>query len=308
MAKLIMTVEEAKDHDKWLKVRNSGIGGSDIAAVLGMSKWKSAWQLWNEKRGMVEPEDLSENEYIYWGTVLEQAVADRFCELTGKQVRKSGTLADDEYDFMLANVDRMVVGEKAGLECKTANGFAAKQWEGDEVPTQYYLQCQWYMMVTGFEKWYIACLIGGNHFVWKEIPRNEEDIAAMRTAAIDFWDMVQTGRMPAIDGSESCSNALRDKFKAEPGKEVELDEPDVDRLLTLKAGLEEMKNAVAEAENTIKLKMGEAEIGYAGEHKVTWKQQAGRVTVDAKRLKAAMPNVFEKYSKTGKPTRVFKVV
>ena len=307
MAKMILTVEDAKDRDKWQAIRRQGIGGSDIAAILGLSKWKSAWQLWNEKRGMVEDEDLSENEYVYWGTVLEEVVANRFCELTGKQVRKSGTLADDVYGYMHANVDRLVVGEKAGLECKTANGFAAKAWADDEVPTPYYLQCQWYMMITGFEKWYIACLIGGNHFVWKEIPRNDEDIEAMRTAAIDFWDMVQTGRMPAVDGSASCSAALSAKFTPQPGLEITLDDDDVERLITLKAGLKEMEKAVAEAENTIKEKMGEAEIGTAGEHRITWKQQAGRVTVDAKRLKAAMPKIFEAYSKTGKPTRVFKV-
>ena len=178
--KLIMTVEQAADRVAWERVRNSGIGGSDIACIMGLNPWKSAYALYAEKHGDVEAEDLSDNEFVYWGTVLEQVVADRFCELTGKKVRKCGTLQDESYEFMLANVDRLVVGENAGLECKTANGFKSKDWDGDELPDSYYCQCQWYMAVTGYDKWYIACLIGGNHFVWKEIPRNDEFIEDMR--------------------------------------------------------------------------------------------------------------------------------
>ena len=104
--KLIMTVEQAADRVAWERVRNSGIGGSDIACIMGLNPWKSAYALYAEKHGDVEPEDLSNNEFVYWGTVLEQVVADRFCELTGKKVRKCGTLQDESYDFMLANVDR----------------------------------------------------------------------------------------------------------------------------------------------------------------------------------------------------------
>ena len=200
--KLIMTVEEMQDRKKWEAMRNIGIGGSDASTIAGINRWKSPYQLWLEKTGQVEPEDISDNEYVYWGTVLEQLVADRFCELTGKKVRKCGMMQSLTHEFMLANVDRLVVGENAGLECKTANGFKAKEWEGDNVPDGYYLQCQHYMAVTGCEKWYIACLIGGNHFVWKEIPRNEEDIAALIEAEGAFWeDNVKGGIMPDVDGS-----------------------------------------------------------------------------------------------------------
>ena len=83
---LVMTCEEMKDKENWLAMRKAGIGGSDAAAVIGLSRWKSPFQVWLEKTGQTEPDDLSNNEYVYWGTVLEQAVADRFCELTGKKV------------------------------------------------------------------------------------------------------------------------------------------------------------------------------------------------------------------------------
>ena len=149
MAKLIMTVAEMADEKKWLDARREGIGGSDASVIVGLNRWKSPFQLWLEKTGKAEPEDLSGNEYVYWGKVLEEAVANRFCELTGKKVQRRGLLQMDDYPYIRASVDRMVVGENAGLECKTCNGFAAKEWEDDEVPTAYYVQCQHYMMVTG---------------------------------------------------------------------------------------------------------------------------------------------------------------
>ena len=310
-AKLIMTVEEMKDRKAWEKLRNIGIGGSDAAIIAGINRWKSPYQLWLEKTGQVEPEDISDNEYVYWGTVLEQLVADRFCELTGKKVRKCGMMQSLTHEFMLANVDRLVVGENAGLECKTANGFKAKEWEGDNVPDSYYLQCQHYMAVTGCDKWYIACLIGGNHFVWKEIPRNEEDITALIEAEMAFWeDNVKVGLMPDVDGSKSCSQALAERFPGGLADDIVLPE-NAETLLTEIDELQEVESRIKEQvetkKNQLKTMIGDHEVAYAGERKVTWKTQAGRVTVDSKKLKAEMPDVYEKYSKQGNPIRVFKI-
>jgi putative phage-type endonuclease len=309
-AKLIMTVEEMEDRDIWAKLRNSGIGGSDAAVIAGLNRWKSPYQLWLEKTGQVEPEDLSNNEYVYWGTVLEQVVADRFCELTGKKVYRKGMMQNANDEWMLANVDRLVVGEKAGLECKTANGFKAKEWEGDNVPDGYYLQCQHYMAVTGCEKWYIACLIGGNHFVWKEIPRNEDDINSLYAAEKTFWTVhVQGGVMPEVDGSDSCTAALRERFPGGSAEEVTLPDAAIgilDNLDQLKETKKDIEGQIGKAQNEICAMLGDCEVGYAGERKVTWKTQAGRVTVNSKKLKAEKPEIFAAYSKQGNPIRVFK--
>lgn len=308
--KLIMTVEQMQNRDAWLAMRNKGIGGSEAAVIVGLSKWKSPFELWAEKTGQAEPEDLSDNEYIYWGTVLEQAVADRFCELTGKKVRRQGMLQDEEYPYMLANVDRMVVGENAGLECKTANGFKAKEWDGDNIPDAYYCQCQWYMMVTGADKWYIACLIGGNHFVWKEIPRNDADIEALRMAAVDFWANVETKTMPELDGSENCGKALAEKYSnVQKDAAAVLPSAAADwlaKLEELDVTEAEIKKQQEECKNQLKNMIGEAEIGMVGDRKITWKLQAGKTTIDSKRLKAEMPEVYTKYAKVSKPVRAFK--
>ena len=95
MAKLIMTVAEMADEKKWLEARREGIGGSDASIIVGLNRWKSPFQLWLEKTGKAEPEDLSDNEYVYWGKVLEEVVANRFCELTGKKVQRRGLLQMD---------------------------------------------------------------------------------------------------------------------------------------------------------------------------------------------------------------------
>lgn len=310
MATLIMTVAEMQDRAKWLKARDAGIGGSDAAVIVGLSKWKSPFQLWLEKTNQVEPEDLSENEYVYWGSILEQVVADRFCELTGKKVQRRGLMQDDNYPFMLASVDRMVVGENAGLECKTANGFAGKQWEDDEVPDAYYCQCQHYMAVTGCERWYIAVLLGGNHFVWKVIERNEEDITALIEAEKEFWYKVQENIMPVVDGSDSCATALKEKFTGGQIEPVVLESGAAD----IVNSLDELNDTKKEIEAAINMKknrlcemLGNNEIGLIGERKVTWKVQAGRTTINGKLLKADLPEIYSKYSNTGKSNRVLRI-
>ena len=310
MAKLIMTVAEMADEKKWLDARREGIGGSDASVIVGLNRWKSPFQLWLEKTGRAAPEDLGGNEYVYWGKVLEEAVAQRFCELTGKKVQRRGLLQMDEYPFILASVDRMVVGENAGLECKTCNGFAAKEWEDDEVPTAYYVQCQHYMMVTGCERWYIAVLIGGNHFVWKEIPRNDNEIDLLLQAEIDFWHKVEAGIMPEVDGSESCKDALAAEFRggnAEPLTLPDAAEVIIERIRALDDAKKNTEEDLEHHKNQLRRLMGDYELGYAGDYKVTWKTQAGRTTVDSKALKAKEPAIYAKYAKQGKPTRVLRI-
>lgn len=310
MAKLLMTVEQMQDKDKWLEIRNTGIGGSDISSIMGMSKFKSAYKLWLEKTGRVEQEDLSDNEYVYWGTKLESLVANRFCEITGKKVMRKGMMCDEKYPFLLANVDRMVVGEDAGLECKTANAFVIKEWQEDELPDAYYLQCQWYLMVTGCKTWYIAALIGGNHFIWKEVERNEEVIETIRKAAIEFWNVnVIGGKMPPVDDSEDCSKSLIAMYPdSNNEEEVELPPEMADKVFRL----DEYKNTInlmskqkKLIENEIKAAMGENGLGTVGHYKISWKTQNSKPSVDTKLLQQEYPIAYSRCV-TQNSTRVLR--
>ena len=307
MAKLIMTVEQMQDRDAWLKARNQGIGGSDASIILGMNPWKSPFALWMEKTGQAEPEDLSDNERVYWGNVLEDIVAKEFTLRTGKKVRRCGLMQDEEHPWLLASVDRLVVGEEAGLEIKTAG--SGKEWKDDNLPDAYYLQCQHYIMVTGYPKWYIAVLIGGSRFVWKEIPRNDDDIDALMKAEKEFWRKVETNEMPSVDGTESCTRALVEKFHG-GGEAVELPTEANDALDTigkLDGMISDLQKQMDEEKNRLRMWLGDAEAGTIGERKVTWKTQAGRTTIDSKRLKAEKPDVYEAYAKVGKPMRVLRI-
>ena len=310
-ADLVMTVEEMKDEKKWLEVRNTGLGGSDAGIVAGLNKWKSPLMLWLEKTGQAEPEDLSKNERVYWGKKNEANIAEWFEEQTGKKVIRKGLMRSKENPFMLATVDRMVVGEDAGLEIKTAGVDQSKNWIDDEIPDTYYCQCQWYMAVTGCAYWYIAALIGGNKAVWKRIERNQVDIDNLIKLGKDFWNKVVNKIKPdSIDGTESCSKALNEYY-TDNGKTVSLSQSVYDLITDYDQSrklADLSKEALERAKNALKDVLGNNEVGILGDRKITWKTQNGKVTIDSKKLKAEMPDVYEKYSKIGKPIRVLRVI
>ena len=115
-------------HDEWLALRRKGIGGSDAASIMGVSAYSSPYRVWADKTGRLEP--LEDNEAMRQGRDLEAYVAERFTEATGKKVRRNNYMIfSKKYPFMLANIDRLIVGENAGLECKTTNFLNLKQFK-----------------------------------------------------------------------------------------------------------------------------------------------------------------------------------
>ena len=158
-------------NEEWLNYRRKGIGGSDVGAICGLSKWRSPYAVYLAKLDQLPYEPQTQS--AHFGDMLEEIVAQEFTKRTGKKVRKKNKmLRHPEHDFMLANIDRMVVGERAFLECKTTSAYNYKEWEGDNIPETYMLQIQHYMAVLDYEYCYIACLIGGNNFVWKIVERD----------------------------------------------------------------------------------------------------------------------------------------
>lgn len=149
---------------EWLSLRKKSIGGSDAAVIAGLNRYKSEYALWAEKKGYVN-EPAADNESIRLGNDLEAYVADRFCEATGKRVRrKNAMFMHDDYNFLSANVDREVVGENAGLECKTTLNRAGYKYEDGEIEPYYYCQCMHYMAVMRYDVMYLAVLVFGKGF------------------------------------------------------------------------------------------------------------------------------------------------
>lgn len=311
-AKLIMTVEQAeKDHEAWEKLRMNGIGGSDVAVIMGYNPWKKPYALYCEKVGLVPPEDLSENEAVEWGTKLEPIVAQKFSEVTGKKLKRWGTVCNPDAPWQMANFDRLIVGEDCGLECKTANAFKQEEWEGDNVPDAYYCQVQWYQFLSGFNGWWIACLIGGQHFEYKYVPRNDAFIADMLEKVTDFWENHVLAKVPPdIDGSESSSEAVKKAYPTSNGMETALPYTALEiikRLDELDKTLAIIKEQQDEGKNQLKLMLGENEIGIIDDRKVTWKTQKGRTTIDSKLLQNKFPDTYAACAKVGNPTRVLRI-
>lgn len=311
-AKLLMTVEQAeKDREAWEKLRMNGIGGSDVSIILDLNPWQKPYSLYCEKVGLVEPEDLSGNEAVEWGTELEPVVAKKFCEKTGKKVKRCGTVYNPDAPWQMANFDRLIVGEDVGLECKTANAFKKDEWEGDNVPDAYYCQVQWYMHLSGFSSWWIACLIGGNHFEYKEIPRNDLFIEQMVKAVTDFWENHVLAHVPPdVDGSKSTTEAIKKVFNST--NETTIDLPsEAETWLNRYDELKALEKTVAEqkqdCENHLKVLLGENEAGLFKDRKVTWKMQKGRITIDSKKLKKKWLDAYVDCAKQGADNRVLRV-
>jgi predicted phage-related endonuclease len=242
------------------------------------------------------------------GRDFEDYVAKRFCEIHDKKVRKSGySYQSKEHPFMLANVDRWVIGENAGLECKTAGPMNKTKWEDGNIPESYYAQCMHYMAVTGADRWYIAILVFQEDVYTFCIERNEDDIRTLIEKEAEFWRMVEEKEMPPMDGTVSSSDALEAIYVPEEGSQISLlDTADFAKeLLEKKRQIKELQDRVKYLENNIKLEMEENEKADTDFCSISWKPQISN-RVDTKLLKKEFPDVYE-YCLKPSESRPFKI-
>lgn len=283
-------------HSEWLQERTKGIGGSDASIILGLNKWKTPFELWLEKTGQSNLDDTA-GEAAYFGNILEDVVAKEFEVRSGKRVRRNNfMLKHPEHDFINANIDRKVVGEDALLECKTASAYLAKDWEDDKVPDAYMIQVQHYLGVTGYKHAYIAVLLGGQRFMWKDIERDEELIQMIFDAEVHFWEHHVLGNVPpALDGSSAAEEFLKERYKdVDPDKVVDLSfsyKEKIDNYLELKKNISQLNKLAKETENQIKLELEDAETGFVKNYQVDWKPITSN-RVDTKLLREKYPDVY----------------
>ncbi len=286
--------------EEWTELRATTIGGSDASAVLGLNPWKSPYALFLEKTSRVPPEDISGKEAVRLGTDLEEYVAKRFAEKTGKKVRRENyTVFRDDMPFAHANYDRLVVGENAGLECKTTNALHLSKFKNGEFPANYYCQCVHYMMVSGAERWYLAVLVLGIEFKVFCIERDEDEIAALRAAEEDFWNLVQTDTPPDLDGSASTTKALSAEFpQSELGDSVDLTAhcTDLEIIDECAKQIKVLEKQRAAAQARIMRYMGTNERGSCDGFSVKWATQ-WRHAFDIKKFEEENGPIPEKYFK-----------
>lgn len=289
------------DKLQWLKERQKGIGGSDVGAIMGVNRWKSPFEIYVDKT-----EDITEvkesGELSYWGNTLEEVVAREFSIRTGKRVRKDNRqLVHKTHKFMMGNIDRRIVGENALLECTTVNAFRSKEWDGEEIPPSYILQCQHYMEVMGSDNCYIAALIGGQKFIYKKIERDDELISMIVEAEKDFWiNHVEKRIPPKLDGSEAASKYLSKTFKnIDKSLEVNLKAEYMNKIneyLNIKNQMKNFDETLKTIENNLKNELGNAEKGIVEKFQVIWKGITSN-RIDSKVLKEKYPEVYKEVCK-----------
>lgn len=287
--------------EEWVQARRTSIGGSDAAAVLGLNPYSSPYALWAEKTGALEPQDISQKEAVRLGVFLEPYIAQRFSEETGKKVRRENyILKNTDYPWAHANVDRMIIGEKAGLECKTTSALNLRSFRGGDYPANYYCQCMHYLAITGCERWYLAVLIGNQEFRVFEILRDEDEIAALMDAEERFWRYVRDNTPPPVDGSQATSDTLDSLHTGVREESVDLTPVcgDIRQYLELKGQVKALTQRMETCANAVKAYMGNACLGAYGDLRVSWRPYASS-RLDKAALGRDYPDIdLAKYSKT----------
>lgn len=292
----------------WLSERRVSIGGSDAGAILGLNPYRSPYAVWAEKTGRLPPPE--DNEAMRQGRDLEDYVAKRFAERSGKRVeRYNYLLRSSEAPHLHANIDRRVVGERAGLECKTASALSLKSYRGGQFPESYYVQCVAYLAVTGWQRWYLAALVLNKAFYIYQITTIEndplppwcessvyvspEELSALKEFSSRFWeDYIAPDIPPPPDGAESTTEAMEAIYSQPLDGTVELfgrrdlfEEWD-----SLQVRKKDILLRQAQIKQTLMQDLGPAGTGACENWKVQWTQQK-RGTLSPEKLRRAYPNI-----------------
>lgn len=304
MCKVVSTLGMTRE--EWLKLRKRGIGGSDAGAVCGLNPYTSPMAVYYDKTS--DSVDASDNEAMRQGRELEEYVAQRFTEESGLKVRKSNKMYwSTEHPFMYADVDRMIVGEDAGLECKTVSPYSADKWKDGAVPLHYLVQCYHYMIVTGKRVWYIAALIFGQKFIYSKIEWDEEFANQIIAVEEDFWNgYVVPRRMPSPDGSASCSAVLDAYFRESESEGTVKLTADMDAKLDRRQEItEEIKRLEQEKtliEQEVKQFMDGHSKATSERYQIAWKM-VDTQRVNTKQLKTERPEIYQEYLQVSQSSR-----
>jgi len=297
--------------EQWLKLRQTGLGGTDVAAVLGLSPYKTALDVYLEKTGAKQPP--RDNVKMKAGRMLEDVVALWWALENGYKVRRDFKVRfHHKHRCLLANIDRLIVanGSNRGsgvLEVKTTSGFVFKRWEEKGLPPDTYCQIMHYLNVTGHRWGRVAILVDG--YDLRDIPvvYDKEYIDLMTRQLLSFWKEHVEKRVPPEPVNEKDIKSLWPK--AEDEKVVQADETTlktVNRLVDVTTQLTDLSAQKKELELQIKLLLKDATILAAGDTRlVTWKQARDSLKFDAAKFREEQPALYEKYSQTSPGSRRF---
>lgn len=306
---VVSTVRQEENEKEWLAIRNKGIGGSDIGAICGVSPFSSARQIYFNKTGQYEDAlkpSAASQERMHFGHLLEPIVADEFARRTGKKLLEiDATFAHKDFPWMRANVDRLIVdddGKPYGiLECKTTSEYNNEEWESGDILMSYVYQLNWYLHILDLQYGAFACLVGGNKFYHYEVFRNDELIQnTLIPAAKDFWfNNVCALVEPELQATDTeFANVTYNEV--EKNSEIVFSDDTTNELARVifdcKAKIKELTKTMEEAQNRVKDRLQEHEIGYCKDYTVKWSPRT-QTRVDTETLKRDFPEVYEKCKK-----------
>lgn len=307
--------------EQWLEERKKTVGGSEIGAILGMNPWQSAYSLWAERTGRIPA--FEGNLQTEVGSYLEELIAKIFTDKSGLKVKKTNFIyRNDRFPALHATPDRLLVGRRAGLECKSTSELNARKFKGTDFPAHYYAQAVQYMAVTELPEWFIAVLVGNREFHIYHLTRiagqpkpesaevslyiEDGEIETLAASAAEWLKRLQDDVPPPLDGSEASKEALAQVYQEGVGGAVELfgRETMIKRYEYLKQQIKGLEEEMAAIQNTLCADLGDNYEGRAGEYRVTWKTQR-RTTFDSKACLRDHPEMAQ-YQKLS-ISRVFRV-
>lgn len=288
--------------DKQREERKTGIGGSDAAAVCGLSRFKTPFQLYLDKidDDPNHNNDDEGNERMHFGNVLEDIIAKEYSHRSGNEVYIADQMfRHKDYPWMIANVDRLIFDKKAILECKTAGAYSIKSWGEsytDDFPVEYLLQCAHYAIVLDVEFVDLAVLIGGNHFRIYTYKRNDALEIKLIEKEKQFWHNHVLSQIPpepifSEEAAKVWSHSINEVITANQEIKEKINE-----LALLKNDISKLMNKKDEAELFIKSILREKE-GLADEYGkllLTWKNQQAK-RFDVKSFQRTHPNLYEEF-------------
>ena len=297
MKRLVSTRNLSKGD--WLRYRKCGITGTDAGAILGLNPYRSAFQVYHDK--ISDTTENTDNEAMRQGRDLEDYVAQRFSEETGFKVRRANAIyQSEEHPLLLADFDRLIVGQKAGLECKTVSPFSADKWADGKIPAHYLAQVDHYLAVSGFDCWYIAALIFGKELVIHKITTDKEVLNNLIAKEEHFWKYNVMPEIPPVPtGSEGDTQQINQLYSVDDrNKTADLNPIRnlLDKRQELSNQIEQMEQEKTAIEQQVKLQMQDAAYGTAPGYKVSWVSSESK-RVDSQRLKKEQPDIFNQYSK-----------
>jgi len=264
---------DKSDRKAWLALRQTGIGGSDIGALLGMNRYMSPYQLWLDKRGDLSDRRMSERleRAALWGHLHEPLIAEQFRDRYGLKTRRIGLIRHETDAWRLANLDYQVSGCPDGpclLEIKNRSAYKAGEWgpsdSDDGVPDNEALQTHWYLGVTGYRHAHVGVLLNGNDDRYYRIGYDPQLVADVVAMAAVLWQRVLDNNPPPLDGHRALTEFLAILWAGQEGARKEVDPRAARRLIDERARLRAANTEIATAtdavENQLIALLGEDEI------------------------------------------------